>query len=270
MLRSDLCDYADAHMHVKGMIKITGAGDSAAARQADERNKGVTFKKCAPFTKCISRINNKDIDTAEDIDIVMPMYDLIEYSDFYWKTFGSLWQYYKDKPNYNLAQSFKSKVKITGRTPAYGNTKDVEIILPLKYLSYFWRTLEMLLINSEVNLILTWSKDCVITNSIGAGKFAITYTKPYVPVVTLSTQDNAKLLQQFKSGFRRTINWNKYQSNIKTSAQNRYLNYLVDASFQGVNRLSLLPFENDNDRTSNSTYYLPKVKNKILQCFDWW
>ena len=269
MLRSNLCDYADAHMHVKGMIKITGTGDSAAARQADERNKGVTFKKCAPFTKCISRINNKDIDTAEDIDIVMPMYNLIEYSDFYSKTFGSFWQYYKDKPNDNLAQSFKSKVKITGRTPADGNTKDVEIILPLKCLSNFWRTLEMSLINSEVNLILTWwSKDCVITNSTGAGKFAITDTKLYVPVVTLSTQDNAKLLQQFKSGFRRTINWNKYQSNIKTSAQSRYLNYLVDASFQGVNRLFLLPFENDNDRTSHSTYYLPKVKNKILQCFD--
>ena len=116
----------------------------------------------------------------------------------------------------------------------------------------------MPLINCEVNLILTWSKDCVITNSTGAGKFAITETKLYVPVVTLSTQDNAKLLQQLKSGFKRTINWNKYQSDPKTYAQNRYLNHLVNPIFQGVNRIFVLSFENKNDRTSHSNYYLPK------------
>ena len=95
------------------------------------------------------------------------MYNLIEYGDDYSKTSGILWQYYKDEPNDNLAnsESFKSKVKITRRTPADGNTKDVEIIVPLKYLSNFWRTLEMVLINCEVNLTLTWSKDYVITNS---------------------------------------------------------------------------------------------------------
>ena len=120
----------------------------------------------------------------------------------------------------------------------------------------------MLLINCEVNLILTWSKDCVITNSTDAGKFEITNTRFYVPVVTLSTQDNAKLLQQLKSGFKRTINWNKYQSDPKTYAQNRYLNHLVNPSFQGVNRLFVLSFENENDRTSHSTYYLPKVEIK--------
>ena len=126
----------------------------------------------------------------------MPMYNLIEYSDDYSKTSGSFWQYYKDDPNNNITQSesFKSKIKITGKTPAAGNTKDVEIIVPLKHLSNFWRTLEMLLINCKVNLILTWSRDCVFTNSTGAGKIAITETKLYVPVVTLSTQDNAKLL----------------------------------------------------------------------------
>ena len=100
MLRSNLCDYADAYIHVKGTITITGnAGPPAgwtetqllAARQADERDKGVTFKNCPPFTKCISRINNTDNDTAQDIDIVMPMYNLIEYSNNYSKTFGILW-----------------------------------------------------------------------------------------------------------------------------------------------------------------------------------
>ena len=90
MLRSNLCDYADSYILVKGTITITGAGDDAAARRADERNKGVKFKNCAPFTKCISRINNTDIDNVHDIDIVMPMYNLLEYSDNYSKTSESL------------------------------------------------------------------------------------------------------------------------------------------------------------------------------------
>ena len=139
MLRSNLCDYADAYILVNGRITITGAGADAAARQADERDKDVTFKNCAPFIKCISRINNTEIDNAKDIDIVMPMYNLIEYSDNYSKTSGSLWQYYKDVPDNNLAdsESFKYKLKITGNTPAEDNTKDVEIIVPLKYLSNF-------------------------------------------------------------------------------------------------------------------------------------
>ena len=221
MLRSNLCDYADAYILVKGTITITGAGDDAAAREADERNKGVTFKKCALFAKYISRINNKDIDTAQDIDIVMSMYNLIEYSDNYSKTSGGLWQYYKDEPNGNLAnsESFKSKVKITGNTPANLNTIVVEIIVLLKYLTSFWKTLEMPLINCDVDLSLTWSKDCVITNSTGAGKFENKYAKRYVPVGTLSNQDNPKLLQQLKSGFKGTINWNKYESNVKTFAK---------------------------------------------------
>ena len=273
MLRSNLRNYADAYLHVKGRITITGdarpeqdpnaprtAAQILAARQADERNKCVAFKNCAPFTKCIRRINN----TAQDIDIVMPMYNLIEYSDNYSKTSGSLWQYYKDEPDDSIedSKSFSTKVKITGKTPVDGNTKDVEIIVPLKYLSNFWRTLEIPLINCEVNLELTWPRDCVNTNSTGKGKFAITETKLYVPVVTLSTQDNTKLLQQLKSGFKRTINWNKYESSVKTFAQNRYLNYLINTSFQGVNRLFVLSFKNENDRTSHSTYYLPKVEIK--------
>ena len=93
MLRSSLCDYADAYILVKGTITITGAGDDAAARRADERNKGTVFKNCASFTKRISKINNTEIDHAQDIDIVMPMYSLIEYSNNYSKTSWSLWQY---------------------------------------------------------------------------------------------------------------------------------------------------------------------------------
>ena len=188
MLRSNLCDYADAYILLKGTITITGAEDDDSAKQLDERNKGVTLKNCPPFTKYISRINNTDIDNAKDFDIIMPMYNLIEYSDNYSKTSVSLWQHYKDDPNDNKVQSesFKAKIKITGKTSADGNMKDVETIVPLKYLSNFWRTAEMPLRNCEVNLELTWSKDCVITSSTGEAKFQVTETKLYFPVVTLS------------------------------------------------------------------------------------
>ena len=100
MLRSSLCDCADSYILVKGTITITGAGDDATATWADERNKGVIFKNCAPSTKCISKINETEIDNTQDIDIAMPMYNLIEYSDNHSKTSGSFWQYYKDEPNY--------------------------------------------------------------------------------------------------------------------------------------------------------------------------
>ena len=195
----------------------------------------------------------------------MSLYSLLEYSDNYGKTSGTLWQYYRDEPNDNLvdSESFKSKIKITGETPAAGNEKDVETMVSLKYLGNFWRTLEMPLINCKVNLILTWSSTCVITNSTGAGRFATTDTKPYVPVITLSTQDNFKLLQELKSGFKRVINWNKYSSKPELLPQNPILNHLVELSFQGVNRLFVLAFENDTQRTSHSGYHLPneEIKN---------
>ena len=120
----------------------------------------------------------------------------------------------------------------------------------------------MPLINCEVNHILTWSKYCVISSATGKTKFKITETKLYIPVVTLSTQENAKLLQQLKSGFKRTIIWNEYESQPKTFAKNKYLNYLINPCFQGVNRLFVLSFENENDKTSYTTYYFPKVEIK--------
>ena len=138
-------------------------------------------------------------------------------------------------------------------------------MVPLKYLSNFWRTLEMPLINCEINLILTWSSTCVIVSTNIANQvatFEITDTKLYVPVVTLSTQENAKLLQQLKSGFKRVITWNKYLSKPELLAQNSNLNHLVEPSFQGVNRLFVLAFENDNYRISTKRYNLPTVEIK--------
>ena len=242
--------------------------------------KKVIFKNCALFTSCISKINNPQIDNAEYIDIVMPMYNLIEYSDNYSKISGSLWQYCKEIPainddgaiaNFNGANatdSFNFKTKITRQTAADNNNGniagrvDVEIMVSL---SNFWRTLEMPLINCEIELILNWSKDCVIiyTNvNNQVPTFTITETNHYVPVVTLSTQDNSKLLPQLKSGFERTISWNKYLAKPELSPQNPNLNHLIGPSFQGVNRLFELAFENDNQRTSNKRYYIRNVEIK--------
>ena len=146
MLKSSLCDYSDAYILVKGTISVNNTAADGVA--ANNTNKKVIFKNCAPFTNCISEIDNMQIDKAKDIDIVIPMYNLIEYSDNYAKTTGSLWQYCKDMPSRNnndeiiifrfnnTTNSFNFKAKITGQTGDDG-AKDVEIMVPLKYLSNF-------------------------------------------------------------------------------------------------------------------------------------
>ena len=163
MLRSDLCDYSDAYIVVKGTITVTDPNNV-------NYDKKLAIKNNAPFTSCISKINNTLIDNAEDLDIVMPMYNLLEYSKNYRKTTGSLWNYYRDEPNSGIggrnnnvnysikdSKSFDYKTSITGKLKGIERTKDVEIVVLLKYLSNFWRTLNMPLINCEINLILTWS-----------------------------------------------------------------------------------------------------------------
>ena len=227
MLRYSLCDYSDAYILVKRNISINNTAAEGVA--ANNTNKKLIFKNCAPFTDCISKINNTEIDNAGYIDIVMPMYNLIEYSDNYSKTSGSLWQYFKEMPAVNndgdivnfdgtkATDSFNFKTKMTGQTAANNNNNnnsniagrvDVELMAPLKYLSNFWRTLEIPLINCEVELILTWSAGCVIIYTDvenQAPTFTITETNFHAPVVILSTQDNAKLLPQLKLGLKRTI-----------------------------------------------------------------
>ena len=162
----------------------------------------------------------------------MLMCNLIEYSDNYSKTSGSLSlsQYFKDIPavnnnddivdfnGTNAIDSFNFKSEITGQTDDDGEINNAEIIVPLNYLSNVWRTLEMPLINCEVNIILNWSPNSVVvyTNIANQGAiFEITETNLYVTVVTLSSQDNAKLLSQLKSDFKRTISWNKYLSKTR-------------------------------------------------------
>ena len=178
------------------------------------------------------------------------MYNLIEDSDNYSKTSGSLWPYCKEIPGNivdfngaNAIDSFNFKTKITGQTADYNNNGkiagrvDVKTMVPLKYLKMFWRTLQMPLINCEIELILTWSKGCVIiyTNvDDQVPTFTTTKINLYVPIVTLSTQDNSKLLPQLKSCFKRTISWNKYLAKPELLPENLNLDHLIEPSFQGV------------------------------------
>ena len=159
MLRSSSCDCSDTYVLVKENISVNNTADAGAV--AKNAVKKVIFKNCAPFTNCLSKINNTQIDKAGYIDRVMPLYILIEYSDNYSKTSGSLWQYCKEIPavdnvgntvafnGANATDSFDFKAKITGRTGDNGRINNVEIIVPLKY---FWKTFDMPLINCEVEL----------------------------------------------------------------------------------------------------------------------
>ena len=284
MLRPDLCDYSDAYIVVAGKITVTNPDN-------DAYDKKLAFKNNAPFTSCISKINNTLIDNVEDLDIVMPMYNLIEYSKNYRKTTGSLWNYYRDEPNsgtegninYSIknSKSFNYKTSITGKLENNDVEKeDIKIVVALKYLCTFFRSLNIPLINCEVSLTLPLSENCVITskatreadpdadpavvgiNNPTNGTFTIKDTKLYVPVVNLSAKDDNKLLEQLKTGFKKTIKWNKYRSEMSNQTKNNNLNHLIYPTFTNVNRLFVLSFENENDRTSFSKYYVPKVEIK--------
>ena len=186
MLRSDLCDYSDGYILIKSTITVNGIV-SGAENEIARRNRKLILKNNASFASCITRINNELIEDAEDLDIVMPMYNLLEYSKNYRKTIGSLYNYYRDElsddnnPNNFLntnvvnSSSFKHKNKITGNTynvaaAAVGHDankigkQDVELPIPLKYLSNFWRALNMPLISCEISLELKWNKNCVINS----------------------------------------------------------------------------------------------------------
>ena len=209
------------------------------------------LKNNAPFISCITKFSNELIEDADDLDIVIPMYNLLEYSKNYKKTIGSLYNYYRDElsddpdidnhDNINVVNlnAFKYKNKITGDTYDVLNTADdyvavkegtqeIELAIPLKYLGNFWRALNIPLISCEVSLELKWDKNCIITslkkrdieaacparvdNSPTGATLAINYCKLYIPLVTLSKDDEIKLLTNLKSEFTREIEWNKYRS----------------------------------------------------------
>ena len=226
------------------------------------------------------------------------MCDLLEYSENYRKTIVSLYNYYRDElsddaddkkfDNIKVVNSntFKYKNKIIGNmynvnagADGYdvnkNGTQEVELAIPLKYLGNFWRALNIPLISCEVSLELIWDKNCLITSleqrDIGGGNrdnaptgatLSITDFKLYVPSVTLSLDDETKLLTNLKSGFKREIIWNRYRSQMNTEAANNNLNILIDPTFTNVNRLFVLAYQTANDRQSFSQFYLPRVMVK--------
>ena len=288
MLRSNLCDYSDAYILVKGTFTVNGVVNGVE-NEILRRNRPLILKNNAPFVSCMTKINNEFIEDADDLDIVMPMYNLLEYSKNYRKTIGSSYNYYRDElsddnnlnnfPNTNVVNSnaFDYKNKITGNTNNQG-TKDIELAIPLKYLGNFWRALNIPLIRCEIFLELKWNKNCVITSleqrQVDAGPpvvngtttgatLAVNDCKLYVLVVTLSKDDEIKLLTNLKSGFKRQIIWNKYRSQMTAEAINNNLNILIDPTFTIVNRLFVPAYgQNNNDKQSFSRFYLPNVMVK--------
>ena len=325
VLKPNLCEYADAYILVTGIIRTVG-GDNITK---------VALKNCAPFRKCILHINDEYVEKADILDVAMPMYNLIEYSDNCSDSLAILYQFKRDEPtaaddndNYHIcilhitfaaaaaagganagstfgSKSFEYKFNLIGTRAVAGNNitnteaqaaiaggvlaagrvvNNVKIAVPLKYLSNFFRSLEMLLINCKIHLELEWSKDCVLYNVVGASKFIIKDTKLYVPVVTLSKEDNKDFIEQQNKGFQRSIYWNEYL--INETNQNAHANvykiFNVDPSFQGVNRLLVMAYRYDNaninnyaNRNNHQRYSLPRVDikdyNAIIDrrnCYD--
>ena len=213
----------------------------------------MVFRNNTPFINCISKINGVKTDNAEDVDVVMPVYNLLEYRKNYKKTAGSLWNYYRDEPSSTIGDSnithsvlnsksldYKASFMENGVTHDNLAKNDVKVVVPLKHLSNFWRHLDIPLINCEVELILTWFKNCVLIDNstreanccanprvyeiddLENATFKITDVKLFVPVVTLSKENDIKLLEQLETGFKRTIKWHKYRSqmtfNLKMTA----------------------------------------------------
>ena len=183
----------------------------------------------------------------------MPIYNLLEYSQNYSMTSRCLWNYYRDEiddvdDNASDGKSFEYTTTIVGKTPQRparpGNegyadqppllpvpTLNIEFTIPLTYLSDFWRSLDLPLINCEIELNLSWTKDCVLIqhhNNVKGINFMITSTKLYVPIATLPINDNIKFLENIKQGFKKTISWNKYRSEITTQTKKNNLDYLTD------------------------------------------
>ena len=265
VLKPNLCGYAEAYILVNGTIRGT-AGDN---------NTRLALKNCAPFTKCSLEINDKHIDKAENLDIVMPMYNLIEYSDNYQDSSATLYQYKRDEPpepnaiddlTVDSSNSFKYKVSLLGNPVVADNIakRSVKVVVKLKYLSNFFRSLEMPLINCKIKLNLTWEKECVLSTDAGNAVFIINDTKMYIPVVTLSKEDNKDFIEQQNKGFQRSIYWDEYKTKeINENADSNVFKYInLDPSFQGVNRLFVIAYnrvDGQPNRDDQRKYYLPRI-----------
>ena len=265
-IKPNLCDYSDAYILVTGNIQNKPA------------NSLVAFKNCAPFRTCDITINDEHIEKAEDLDIVMPMYNLLEYSDNYQDSTGSLYQLKKDEPPDNNADvannttSLVYKSKLISGTDN-NNVNNVKLVVPLKYISSFFRSLEMPLVTCKIDLELTWHKDCMISSAVATAglvvSFMITNTKLYAPIVTLSTKDNNNLTKQLNDGFKRSIYWNQYVTKPFPETPHRktcITRFALDAAFQGVNRLFVLVFEDTRaDEADNVPAPRNLVANRVIR-----
>ena len=205
----------------------------------------------------------------------MTVYNLIEYSDNYQDSLATLYQYKRDEPpeadaindlTTDTSSSFRYKVDLLGNPVLDGNIakRSVKVFVPLKYLSNFFRSLEMPLINCKIKLNLTWKKECVLSTDNGNAVFIINDTKKNVPVVTLSKEDNKDFIEQQNKGFQRSIYWNEYKTKeINENADANVFKYInLDPSFQGVNRLFVMTYNRANGqptRNGQRKYYLSRI-----------
>ena len=283
-LEWSLCDYSDAYILVTGNIAVKRRNDA----DIDDVELGlitqVLFKNCSPFKDCRTEINDTFVENADFINITMPMYNLIEYSDNYSDTSGSLWQFKRDEiinnadvTNDNNAPSFKYKASIIGNTENNRTKNRVKTAAPLKYLSSFWISLEMPSINRKVEPSLNWTENCVLTTAANANKvvFKITDAKLYVPIVTLSAEDNAKLSKLLSDWFKRTVYWNEYKVigneivEIAANNEEKDIRELLGSSCQGVKRLLDLAYNNkdgDNQVSVDSCKKYFPLRVKIENC----
>ena len=232
VLKPNLCDYAEAYILFDGTIRAINAVNTT----------GLALKNCAPFTKCNLEINDEHVNTAENLDIVMPMYQ---------DSSATLYQYKRVEPpkdsavadlTANNSNSLKYKIKLLGNvTEVAGGVRrlNVKVVVPLKYLSNFFRSLEMSLINCKIKL-----KECVLSTGAGEAVFITNDTKLYVPVVTLSKENNKDFIEQQNKGFQRSIYWNEYKKKeINEDVDANVFKYInLDPSFQGVNRLFVMAY----------------------------
>ena len=265
VLKPNLCDYAEAYILVDSTIRATNTVNATR----------LALKNCALFTKCNLEINDEYVDTAENLDIVMPMYNLIEYSDNYQDSSATLYQYKRDEPPEDHAvadltadnsSSSKYEINLLGNPVVANNVarRNVKVVVPLKYLSNFFRSLEMSLINCKIKLNLTWKKESTLSTDVGEAVFIINDTKLHVPVVILSKKDNKDLIEQQNKGLQGSIYWNEYKTKeINEDADANVFKYInLDPSFQGVNRLFVMAYSKvDGQPTRNGQrkYYLPRI-----------
>ena len=279
VLKPNLCDYAEAYILVDGTIRATNAVN--ATRSA--------LKIFSPFGKCNLEINDEHVDTAENLDIVMPLYNLIEYSNNYQDSSATLYQYKRDKPpeanavadlTADNSDSLKYKVKLLGNIDqvnpdaAHLGRLNVKVVVSLKYLSNFFRSLEMPLINCKIKLNLTWKKECVLSTADDNAVFIINDSKLYFPVVTLSKEDNKDFIEQQNEGFQTSIYWNEYKTKeINEDPDANVFKYInLDPSFQVVNRLFVMAcnrVDGQPTRNGQRKYYLPRISlNKYNVIID--